>query len=249
MRIPLKRLILVLSLLFSSFLLVSLKLEDDVAVVNKYIFFILTPYDTILKLTKQVYSELPQKIKDIVENKKELIDLAALKLEVENLKKNVRFETLDFNRSVVLFRDKDAFMRYIYITGGIDRNFKKDDIVVSEYENNLHLVGLIDYVYEKYSRVEVLTSENLKAIVDLNGETGLLRGGKTLHIDFIYPDVIVTTGSVVYTSRYSQNFIYGIVVGYVNSVKNDFTKPFLDIEVKPYIKINKVYEVFVIRKK
>lgn len=248
MRIPVKRLIVVVILLFLSSLLISLKLEGRIGVLNKYIFFIFTPYDSILSYTKDIYSELPDKVKASIYNAKLRDEIVRLKLENENLKKNVKFETINIKKSKILYRDMHSFTRYIYIEGGIDRGFKKADAVCVIENDTPYLIGVIDSVYDKYSRIEIITSNNLRVIADVNGDTGLVTGGGTIKLDFIEPDVYIVTGTVVYTSRFSEILPSGIVIGYVKNVKNDFTKPFLTIELKSPVKLSGVSDVYIVRK-
>ncbi len=133
----------------------------------------------------------------------------------------------------------------IFIEGGHNKNFVKDDIVV--YLNAL--VGRIMEVHAWYSKVALVTDKRCRVagIVGKNGE-GISCGKNNKEYDFCfvphYKPVVV--GDLVISSGHGLVYPQGFVIGMVKSVTTDLVSH--HIELQSYVDVSSISYVYILKK-
>lgn len=191
------------------------------------------------------------------ENKKlkeDTIDLVKLKVENEQLrgllsyKKEHKGQTLIAGK--VIARNFGDLRDTIYINIGQNDGIAKDMIVVV----NQGLVGIIDEVYEKYSRVLLISSPNCRIgaqVMRVGVKTagvvhGLHEAANALVMEHIFRDADIKNEDVIVTNGYSGKHPEDILIGKVISVHMDDAGLIQEADVEPYVDVDDVEFVFVV---
>lgn len=115
-----------------------------------------------------------------------------------------------------------------YINVGIDNGIIENSYVV----DSKGLVGVVKKVFNKYSIVQLITSDNLSVAVEVNDCYGTL---KNIDNKAIVEDLIncknINIGDPVFTSKYSISSS-NILVGYIRDIKKD--KLYISYLLNPY---------------
>lgn len=151
----------------------------------------------------------------------------------------------------VVSRNHGALRDNLYINAGRDKGVAVEMAVV-----NGGLVGIVDEVYENYSRVLLLTSSRCKVgarvmrvssrAVGVVGGTGSDKEGLTL--EHIAREENLNVGDVIVTSGYSGNHPADILIGKVIKKQLDPTGLLQQGIVAPTAEISDVEQVFVVTK-
>ena len=128
----------------------------------------------------------------------------------------------------------------IFIDGGKNRSYARDDIVI--YKNAL--VGRIIEVYPWYSKVACITDQRCKiaSVIGVDGH-GISSGknNNNLELNFIPHYKPVTVGDLAISSGNGLVFPQGFIVGVVQSITTDLVahkitlKPYFDLSQVPYV--------------
>lgn len=201
-------------------------------------------------------------------------DLAALRLENAELRsENAQLQTdliaaqqqaneiellsalLDFARArpqdqyqaaAVISRDPSPFLRYVIINRGSDDGLRRGMPVVAQGG----LVGRIAQVTASAARVELITDAGSQVSVTLQPSEvdGVLSGGLTgdLGIDLIAQDSSVSTGDLVLTSGIGGQYPANILIGQVNTVRQEATELFQSASVQPVVDFSRLEVVLII---
>lgn len=129
---------------------------------------------------------------------------------------------------------------------------KKDglavDMPVVTQENVL--LGKISEVYDKFSRVILVTSENssFDAKVSDADITGVIkgRGGAQLTLDLVPKTKELKQGDLIITTTLGGVYPKGLLVGTVRNAQKSDTEPFWRTEISPLFRANELSYVFVI---
>lgn len=128
----------------------------------------------------------------------------------------------------------------IFIDGGKNKNFVKDDIVVY----NQTLIGRVIEVYPWYSKIVLVTDIRCRIAAEVSaGVTGISCGknNKNLELCFVPHFKTVQVGDVVTSTGQGLMYPQGFALGVVSDVKTDLVshtiqiKPAFDIEQVPYV--------------
>lgn len=113
------------------------------------------------------------------------------------------------------------------------------------------LVGKIDQVYDGFSRVIMISDAKSATDVEIQGKDfyALAKGQGSLKIvlDLVDKSKDVKEGDLLATSALGGVFPAGIALGKVAKIQSQAAASFLQIEVEPLFKIEKLNSLFVIR--
>lgn len=142
---------------------------------------------------------------------------------------------------------RDFNKKTIIIDAGTDNGIEKGMPVLTTEKI---LVGKIDTVFKKYSVVSIITSENstLDAKIADKDIRGMIKGGNgnLLSMELIPRSKDIKAGDMALTTKEGGIYPDGIIVGRVNSVKNNSLEPFLAVTVEPAFDINLVKHILII---
>lgn len=141
----------------------------------------------------------------------------------------------------------------IFIDGGLNKNFAKDDIVVYEQA----LIGRILEVYPWYSKVALITDSRCKVaaqltsisdvnVADLAAGVCCGKNNQQLQLCFVPHFKPVTVGQMVISSGQGLMYPQGFALGIVSSVQTDLVSH--KIQVQPMFNIHDVSYVYVLHK-
>lgn len=156
-----------------------------------------------------------------------------------------RFDDTKMSLAKVLLQYHCPQEDVLFVDGGKNRNYQKDDIVV--YKNAL--VGRIIEVYPWYSKVASITDQRCKVSCVIGEDAHGISCGKNnniLELSFIphYKPVIV--GDLAISSGHGLVFPQGFVVGVVQSITTDLVSHY--IKLQTYFDFSQIDYVYVIVK-
>lgn len=156
-----------------------------------------------------------------------------------------RYDQHDMSLAKVLLQYSSPQEDVIFIDGGKNRQYQRDDIVI--YKNAL--IGRIIEVYPWYSKVATITDQRCKvsSVVGIDGH-GISCGknNNRLELNFIPHYKPVMVGELAISSGNGLVFPQGFVVGVVASITTDLVAH--TIELKPYFELSQISYVYVLFK-
>ena len=166
------------------------------------------------------------------------------------LKLNNNLSTYDFVNATTITRNTESWYNFFVVDKGFDDAIEKGMAVVTDKG----LVGIVDDVKEKYSRVRLLTSNDVgnKISVSINHDGNYIYcfldsfNGRYV-LKGISDIMEITKGDVVTTSGLGQ-FPSGLVIGYVDEIEYDNYELDKTVYVNPIAGINNITYVSIIRK-
>jgi rod shape-determining protein MreC len=156
-----------------------------------------------------------------------------------------RYQVEQKNISKVLMRACSSQEDIMFIEGGKNKKFAKDDMVVYQQA----LVGRIVEVYPWYSKVILATDQRCRIASQISeGVAGICCGGndKKLKLCFVPHFKTVSVGDLVVSTGQGLLYPQGFVLGVVTQVQTDLVSH--DIVVKPAFDIDRIEHVYVLRK-
>jgi rod shape-determining protein MreC len=148
----------------------------------------------------------------------------------------------------VVGRSTDHFQDMLQLARG-SRDSVRTDMPVTAYAG---LVGRVREVSGDRTLVEVLTSPGLAVSCrnQRSGVIGILRcvRGSRLSLDRVDAVEDVLVGDPLVTSGLGGIYPRGIPVGVVTRVENSLDGLFKQVEVRPYVDLARLQEVFVVRR-
>ncbi len=158
---------------------------------------------------------------------------------------NKRYDQQNMRLSKVLLQYNCAQEDVMFIDGGTNRNYQRDDIVI--YKNAL--VGRIIEVYPWYSKVACITDQRCKisTVVGIDGH-GISCGknNNNIELNFIPHYKSVAVGDLAISSGNGLLFPQGFVVGIVAVITTDLVAH--KIVLKPYFDSAQIGYVYVFAK-
>ena len=150
----------------------------------------------------------------------------------------------------VIGKDTGNFFNIFTINKGARDGIKEDMNVISDGG----LVGIIYDVGENYSKVRSIIDDESSVSVSFanTSDTGIASGDLKLiedgvmNITEIVKEAKVSEGDMVVTSRISNKFLPGILVGYVTEVSKDSNKLTQSGKIVPVVDFQHIDEVLVI---
>jgi rod shape-determining protein MreC len=185
-----------------------------------------------------------------LEKKYEAISVENRRLKkILGLKKYFRYDLISAR---VISHDSVNYFKSITVDKGLDSGIVADLPVITFIDSREALIGRVFSVDSFTSKILLITNElsAVPARIIKSGENGLIQGrsGPNLTMDYLFTDGEVRTGDEVITSGMGEVFSSGLYIGVVLEVKSTERGYFKHAVVRPNMKINKLAEVFVIKK-
>jgi rod shape-determining protein MreC len=202
---------------------------------------------------KKLVDELHQEI-DVMIIQQELLKQRIAQLESQQIftlqtreliEFSERFDLGKMSLSRVLLQYSCPQEDVLFIDGGKNRNYQKDDIVI--YKNAL--VGRIIEVYPWYSKVALITDQRCKVSCVIGADAHGISCGKNntvLELNFIPHYKQVMVGDLAISSGHGLVFPQGFVVGVVESITTDLVSHY--IKLQTYFDYSQIEYVHVITK-
>ena len=155
----------------------------------------------------------------------------------------------DFKTALAQIISKDISQDIILVNKGISDGIKENMPVITSEKT---LLGKISEVYEKFSKVTLITNKKNSFDVEVQREDkniqGLAKGkgGFCLTLDLIPQNEELFTGEKVSTSNLGGVFPVGLFVGEIKKVVKSDVEPFQSIEISPGFDIKKLNNLFII---
>jgi rod shape-determining protein MreC len=180
----------------------------------------------------------------------EIIELQQQVSEVEILSELLDFARAqpenEYQAAAVIARDPSPFLKYVIINKGSDDGLRRGMPVV----NAQGLVGRIAAVTANAARVQLIieSSSSVNVRIQPADSDAVLRGSLTgdLSLDLIPQAVTVEAGNLVLTSGLGGNFPPNILVGQINSVRQEATALFQTATIQPVVDFSRIEIVLVI---
>jgi len=152
----------------------------------------------------------------------------------------------------VLGNSQDSTHSTVFINVGKISGVAEGDMVI--YKDNL--VGVVKQVKSSYSLVDLVFSPDLKVAVKVIGSSeptdqteGLVSGdfGTSLKLDSVLQKEPLSPGDTLITSGRDGLFDPGYIVGKVEEIYAEPTQPLKSAQVYPFIDIEHLDKVFVLK--
>ena len=205
---------------------------------------------TVRKLKKE-NAKLSNKVAELTE---ENSLLAQNKYELERLRDMYQLDK-DYSSypkigANVISKDAGNFFNIFTINKGSDDGIKKDMNVIS----GGGLVGLVFEVGKNYAKVRSIIDDESSTSVSFpnTSETAIVSGNLKLmkdnlmNITEISKDAKIAEGDMVVTSKISNKFLPGILVGYVMKTSKDPNELTQSGQITPVVDFQHIDEVLVI---
>ena len=205
---------------------------------------------TVRKLKKE-NAKLSNKVAELTE---ENSLLAQNKYELERLRDMYQLDK-DYSSypkigANVISKDAGNFFNIFTINKGSDDGIKKDMNVIS----GGGLVGLVFEVGKNYAKVRSIIDDESSTSVSFpnTSETAIVSGDLKLmkdnlmNITEISKDAKIAEGDMVVTSKISNKFLPGILVGYVMKTSKDPNELTQSGQITPVVDFQHIDEVLVI---
>jgi rod shape-determining protein MreC len=173
----------------------------------------------------------------------------------KRLKKNLglkEHQDYDLIAARVVSYDPVNYFRSVIIDKGGDSGIMPDLPVIAFFDSREALVGRVVAVNRSSSKILLITDElsAVPAQVINSEENGLIQGRNTsrLEMDYLFPETRVKIGDEIMASGMGEIFPYGLYIGVVGEVKSSERGYFKKALVKPHMKLNKLKEVFILKK-
>ena len=191
----------------------------------------------VLKNEQIKYDILLSYNEKILEENKRLQEILKIKEE-----KNLNLRVTKVN-----FRNPSNLYTRFYINLGKKDGVKKNMIVLSGET----LIGKVGKVYENYSIVDMITSENFNVSALTESQMlGIVKGSDeedgTLYFEANTFQNNIEIGEKIYTSGISEIYPKGLYIGKVSEIDEDNGELFRSIKVKNDIDILNMMEVLIL---
>lgn len=191
----------------------------------------------VLKNEQIKYDILLSYNEKILEENRRLQEILKIKEE-----KNLNLKVAKVN-----FRNPSNLYTRFYINLGKKDGVKKNMIVLSGET----LIGKVGRVYENYSIVDMITSENFNvSALTENQMLGIIKGSDeedgTLYFEANTFQNNIEIGEKIYTSGISEIYPKGLYIGKVSEIDEDNGELFRSIKVKNDIDILNMMEVLIL---
>lgn len=207
-------------------------------------------FNSVKKLTKK-NKELESQVNELTE---ENSLLAQNKYELERLRDLYQldqdYSSYEKIAANVIGKDSGNWFDIFTINKGSKDGIKKDMNVIS----GGGLVGIVTDVGKDYAKVRAIIDDESSVSVSFanTSDTGIVSGDLKLMDDGVMKvtevlkDAKVTEGDMVVTSKISDKFVPGILVGYVTNIKLDSSELTQSGQIIPVVDFKHIDEVLVI---
>ena len=207
-------------------------------------------FNSVKKLSKK-NKELESQVNELTE---ENSLLAQNKYELERLRDLYQLDQ-DYSSykkiaANVIGKDSGNWFDIFTINKGSKDGIKKDMNVIS----GGGLVGIVTDVGKDYAKVRAIIDDESSVSVSFanTSDTGIVSGDLKLmddgvmNVTEVLKDAKVTEGDMVVTSKISDKFVPGILVGYVTNIKLDSSELTQSGQIIPVVDFKHIDEVLVI---
>jgi len=153
----------------------------------------------------------------------------------------------DFKLVLAEVISKDSTANLILINKGAEDGILKDMPVINSQKV---IFGKVSEVYKNFSRVVLITDESytFDAKVQEKEIYGVVRGGGSIYLyfDLISREAELKEGDVLVTSNLGGEFPKDLLIGRVEEIKKEDTKPFQGANIKAFFDLKKTDSLFVI---
>jgi|GEM_PF-783541 len=262
---PIKTLIV---LLLIGFLLLASHLTEKIAVMKKFMFYMLAPSATSASAVVNFSTKSFESVKAIVAARQENIILKELVkkhlgswIELDQLRQeNTRLRELAGFKSQlgnvalsaqVLSRDSDGWFQWITVNKGVKDGVVTDVAVLAIANAQPCVLGRVYEVFENSSKVILITNPLFSVPAKLKNANrdALIEGLNNgfLSARFLKEEsAVVSCGDDVITSALSSVFPQGFKIGTISSVQESSGESTLVALVKPAINLNTVSETIIL---
>ena len=207
-------------------------------------------FNSVKKLTKK-NKELESQVNELTE---ENSLLAQNKYELERLRDLYQldqdYSSYEKIAANVIGKDSGNCFDIFTINKGSKDGIKKDMNVIS----GGGLVGIVTDVGKDYAKVRAIIDDESSVSVSFanTSDTGIVSGDLKLmddgvmNVTEVLKDAKVTEGDMVVTSKISDKFVPGILVGYVTNIKLDSSELTQSGQIIPVVDFKHIDEVLVI---
>ena len=207
-------------------------------------------FNSVKKLTKK-NKELESQVSELTE---ENSLLAQNKYELERLRDLYQldqdYSSYEKIAANVIGKDSGNWFDIFTINKGSKDGIKKDMNVIS----GGGLVGIVTDVGKDYAKVRAIIDDESSVSVSFanTSDTGIVSGDLKLmddgvmNVTEVLKDAKVTEGDMVVTSKISDKFVPGILVGYVTNIKLDSSELTQSGQIIPVVDFKHIDEVLVI---
>ena len=207
-------------------------------------------FNSVKKLTKK-NKELESQVNELTE---ENSLLAQNKYELERLRDLYQldqdYSSYEKIAANVIGKDSGNWFDIFTINKGSKDGIKKDMNVIS----GGGLVGIVTDVGKDYAKVRAIIDDESSVSVSFanTSDTGIVSGDLKLmddgvmNVTEVLKDAKVTEGDMVVTSKISDKFVPGILVGYVTNIKLDSSDLTQSGQIIPVVDFKHIDEVLVI---
>lgn len=207
-------------------------------------------FNSVKKLAKK-NKELESQVNELTE---ENSLLAQNKYELERLRDLYQldqdYSSYEKIAANVIGKDSGNWFDIFTINKGSKDGIKKDMNVIS----GGGLVGIVTDVGKDYAKVRAIIDDESSVSVSFanTSDTGIVSGDLKLmddgvmNVTEVLKDAKVTEGDMVVTSKISDKFVPGILVGYVTNIKLDSSELTQSGQIIPVVDFKHIDEVLVI---
>lgn len=207
-------------------------------------------FNSVKKLTKK-NKELESQVNELTE---ENSLLAQNKYELERLRDLYQldqdYSSYEKIAANVIGKDSGNWFDIFTINKGSKDGIKKDMNVIS----GGGLVGIVTDVGKDYAKVRAIIDDESSVSVSFanTSDTGIVSGDLKLmddgvmNVTEVLKDAKITEGDMVVTSKISDKFVPGILVGYVTNIKLDSSELTQSGQIIPVVDFKHIDEVLVI---
>ena len=229
---------------------IDVPLQDGMNGIGKWFTNKADYFNSVKKLTKK-NKELESQVNELTE---ENSLLAQNKYELERLRDLYQldqdYSSYEKIAANVIGKDSGNWFDIFTINKGSKDGIKKDMNVIS----GGGLVGIVTDVGKDYAKVRAIIDDESSVSVSfantsdtwiVSGDLKLMDDG-VMNVTEVLKDAKVTEGDMVVTSKISDKFVPGILVGYVTNIKLDSSELTQSGQIIPVVDFKHIDEVLVI---
>lgn len=153
----------------------------------------------------------------------------------------------DFSMVFTEIIQKDMLSDSILVNKGSADGIEKNMAVINQQKI---LFGKVSEVYKNFSKVLLITDKNFAVDATVQGKSvyGVVKGnGSSIaNFELVSKSAGLQDGDTLLTSALGGDFPKGLLVGQVQNIKSEDTKPFNSAEIKPLFDLNNTETLFMV---
>jgi len=176
----------------------------------------------------------------------QIITLEELKKENKILREALEIELQkDFKITLAQVIGKDISQDFLLIDKGAKDDILENMPVITQQKV---LVGRISQVYDKFSKVMLISNKDSSFDAKIGNVSGVVKGQGNLKIlfDLIPREEEISQGDIVITSALGGIFPEGFLVGKIKEIQKSDVEPFQQAKIEPAFDISQAENLFII---